>query len=272
MDWVPAISTTTAFTIIVWLLRKVLMARITNAISHEYNKKLEKLKTDLRKNEETFKAEIKTKESQIEALRSGVLTAVSNRQSQMFTKQLESIEKLWDVVVLLAPAKNISATMAVINFEAAAREAEKNQNARDMFASLSNIDVAKLPINEASKLRPFISKIAWAYYSAYQAIVIHAVIRMHMLKSGINMPEIIDSENVTKLVNLALPHQSEYIKKHGANAFHYLLEELETKLLYSFDLTIKGEESDKETLNNAAAIIKQSEVLMESKPPNETTK
>ncbi len=272
MDWVPAISTTAVFALIIWLLRNVLLTRLTNAVSHEYNKKLEKLKTDLRKNEEIFKAEIKTKESQIEALRSGALTAVSNRQSQIFTKQLEAIEKLWDAVILLAPAKNISATMAVINFEAAAKAAENNQNARDMFSSLSNIDASKLPANEASKARPFISKIAWAYYSAYQAIVTHAVIRMHMLKSGINMPEIIDSENVTKLVKLALPHQAEYIEKYGANAFHHLLDELETKLLYSFDLMIKGEESDKETLNNAAAIIKQSEVLLDSNAQDETTK
>jgi DNA primase len=84
--------------------------------------------------------------------------------------------------------------------------------------------------------------------------------------------EVIDTENVTKLVKVALPHQVEYIEKHGPSAFHYLLDELETYLLLAFKLMLKGEESDKDTLEKAASIIKQAETLMDANPTSDKGK
>ncbi len=264
MSWIPALSTTTLLALALWLSRNLISTRLTNSVRHEYDTKIESLKTELRQNEESFKADLRAKESQIEALRSGALSGISNRQSAIFQRQLEAIEQLWNVVVLLGPAKAISGTMAVIKFETAVKEAAKNPKAREMFAMVSDIDMKTLPTSQALKTRPFVSPLVWAYYSAYEAIVTHAVLLMHMLKNGIDMVEVIDSKHVTKLVKLALPHHVEYIEKYGPSAFHNLLEELESNLLAAFKLMFKGEELDKETVDKAANIIKQAEILMES--------
>ena len=85
-----------------------------------------------------------------------------------------------------------------------------------------------------------------------------------MLKSGIDTVEVIDTKNVINLVKVALPHQVQYIEKYGPGALHYLLEELENNLLMAFQLMFKDDESDKDTLEKAAAIIKQSEALMDA--------
>ena len=264
MDWVPAISTTSFLALALWLSRNIIITILKNSVKHEYDEKIEKLKTKLRKSEESFKADLKAKEAQIEALRSGALSGLSNRQTAIFERQLEAIEQIWDAVLSLGPAKSVSAWMAVIKFEAAAKEAAKNPRAREMFSMLGNVDLEKLQTNQALKVRPFISPLAWAYYSSYQAIVLHAVIRLQMLKNGIDMVDVIDKEHVIKLVKVALPHQIKFIEEFGPGAFHHLLEELETNLLMAFKLMLKGEESDKETLEKAAEIIKTSESLMES--------
>lgn len=262
MEWIAALSTTSFLAVVLWLSRNLIITRLTSSVRHEYDKKIENLKAELRHNEEILKADLNAKASQIEALRSGVLSGVTNRQAAIFERQLEAVEQLWGAVVSLGPAKAVSAWMAVVKFEAAAKEAAKNPRFREIFSVMGNIDLNNLNTNQASKTRPFVSPLAWAYYSAYQAIVFHAVVRLHMLKNGIDIIEVIDTKSVTDLVKVALPHQVKYIEKYGPGAFHYLLDELENNLLLAFQLMFKGSESDKDTLERAAAIIQQSESLM----------
>lgn len=264
MEWIPAISTTSFLAIVIWLSRNLIITRLTSSVRHEYDKKLENIKTEFRRNEELLKADLSAKASQIEALRTGVLTGVTTRQAAIFERQITSIEQLWDAVVSLGPAKAVSAWMAVVKFEAAAKEAAENPRFRELFEVMGNIDLNNFKTNQALITRPFVSSLAWAYYSAYQAIVFHAIARLHMLKNGINMTEVIDTKKVTELVKLALPHQLPYIEKYGPGAFHYLLDELENNLLLAFQLMLKDEKADHETLERAAAIIKQSESLMKA--------
>lgn len=261
MEWIPAISTTLLFAAALWLSRNLIITRLTNSVRHKYETKLENLKADLM-----------GKASQIDALRSGVLSGVTTRQAAIFQRRIAAIEQLWDAVVSLGPAKAVSAWMAVVKFEAAVKEAAKNPRLREMFSMIGSIDLKSLPTNQALKTRPFVSPLAWAYYSAYQSIVLHAVTRLHMLKNGIDMIEVIDTKNVTELVKVALPHQLQYIEKYGPGAFHYLLEELENNLLVAFQLMLKGDESDQDTLDKAAAIIRKSETLMDANAAPTTAK
>ena len=90
-----------------------------------------------------------------------------------------------------------------------------------------------------------------------------------MLQNGIDMEKIINVEAVKKLINVALPHQKEYVEQNGPAAFHYLLDELESMMLLSFKQTLNGIEADKEAVERAALIIKESESLIEKSQPTE---
>ena len=261
MEWIPALSTTALLSFALWLSRNMIITRLTNAVKHEYDEKIENLRADL-----------KAKNSQVDALRSGALSGISNRHAVLYNKQTEAIQELWESVVLLGAAKSISATMSVINFKEISELSESNPRVREMFTQLGNVDLTKLPTEKALKTRPFVSSLSWAYFAAYQAIVINAVIRMESLKIGINLKDIDDTKNVTNLVKVALPHQVEYIEKYGASAFHHLLDELESKLLISFEITLKGQELDKDTIKKAAEIIKEADSIMESNITTKTEK
>jgi hypothetical protein len=123
-------------------------------------------------------------------------------------------------------------------------------------------DLSKLQTSEASIARPFVSPLAWALYSAYSSIVLHAALRLKTLQSGIDK-DFTDVEGIKKIVKTALPHQADYIDKYGASAFHYLLDELESAILLELTKILKGEESDKESLEKAASILKEADRLME---------
>ncbi|MBA3613039.1 MAG: hypothetical protein H0W49_09025 [Nitrospirales bacterium] len=264
MDWIPAISTTSLLALVLWLGRNLIITRLTNSVRHEYDEKLETLKAKFKKSEELFKAELHTKESQIDALRSGALSGIVSRQAALYERRLRAVEQLWGAVISLAPAKGIASFMANLKYDVAAGEAAKNPRFREIFKAMgSGFDVGKLQTTDASKARPFVSPLAWAYYSAYQSIVMHAVFRNMLLQGGVDK-DLSNTEEVTKLVKVVLPHQEAYIEKWGSSAFYYLLEELESKILFEIDSILQGKQSDTESIEKAAQILRESDRLMES--------
>lgn len=271
MDWIPAISTTTLLAIVAWLARNIIATRLTNSVRHEYDEKIESLKTNLKKSEELFKGELRAKQSQIEALRSGALSGVINRQATLYERQVKAVEELWGAVISLASAKSIASLMTTLKFDVAVKETATNPQIRETFQKIgSSLDIAKLQTTDASKARPFVSPLAWAYYSAYLAIVWHAVVRLKMLEAGI-VNDLADTEAVEKLINVALPHQKDYIGRYGPSCFYFLLEELESNILVEMRNVLGGQESDKESISNAAKILKESERLMESNEASNQT-
>lgn len=262
MEWIPAISTTTLLAGILWLTRKLITTRITNAVRHEYDEKLANLKADLTNKQEVLKADLRLKELQLESLKSTALSGISQRQSALFTKQVQAIEVLWSQVIDLLAAKSAAQSMSVIEFDSAVKVSSEDARAREMFEMIgSNVDLTSVDTKIAHKVRPFISPVAWAYFSAYTAILGHAVLKFHMLKKGLNYPDIIKSKNLRKVIITALPHQQEYVEKVDHESYYHLLDELESLMLVAFNNTLKGEQEDRATLLKASEIIRASEEL-----------
>ena len=264
IDWLPAISSTSLLAVGLWLSRGLISERLKNSVKHDYDKKIETLLTELRKNEEIFKSEIKEKESQIEALRSGALSGIVDRQSALYQRKLSAVEQLWSAVISLSHAKYISNLMTTIDFDVAAEEAVHNPKVREMFSMLDGgMNIESMSTKEASVSRPFLSPLVWAFFSAYQSIVINAVMKLQALKNGIDKG-IINTDYVTKLVKTALPEYESYIEKYGSTGYHFLLDTLETKILEELDKMLKGEELDQESIEKASQILKEAERVMES--------
>jgi hypothetical protein len=260
INWIPAISVPLILGFVGWLFRSLIQTRLTASVQHEFNEKIETVRTELRNNEESYKAELKSKENQITALRSGALTNLVNRQIIIDKRRLEAVDDLWASVISLSYIKSASAMMATVKFDVAAEMSAKDSNVQDVFKTMGSM-IEKVKV-DAQKSRPFVSPIAWALFSAYQAIIWHAFLQLEMLKSGINIPKLIDSTIISSLVKIALPHQTEYIDKYGTSAHYYLLEELENKILDELKKIIDGTESDQANIKQAAEILKISDRLM----------
>jgi hypothetical protein len=158
MEWVPAISTTTMLAIVLWLGRNLIITRLTNAVKHEYDEKIESFKASLRKNEETFRADLKAKETQIDALRSGALSGIVNRQAVLYERQLNAVEKLWEAVIFLSSAKYVSQFMASVKFDVSAQEAARSEQFREFFKKIGGNGIVKWFVSGVKSHRkpPFI--------------------------------------------------------------------------------------------------------------------
>lgn len=92
-DFLSVVGTTTFIVgLIGWALSIPYRSAIENGIRSSFDTKLEKLKGDLRKEEEAFKAEIKRKDDELSSLRSNVLSIVSNRHQHLDKRKLEAAE------------------------------------------------------------------------------------------------------------------------------------------------------------------------------------
>lgn len=265
LNWIPALSMTSLLAFVLWLMRSVIATRLTRSVQHEFDKKMEIVRAELRKNEEVFKAELRAKDVQIEVLRSGAISALASRQAALDKRRIEAVEQLWSAVVELAPAKSASATMAMVKFETAAKITEKNPQLRKIFETVGgNLDLKQF--KGANAARPFVSDMSWAIFSAYQAILLFAVMQVQFLVIGVgeDMTDAVNADAVSKVVQAVLPHQTEYLNKYGSAGFHYLLDELESRLLKELQNMLKGEEADKASIEQAAVILKESERLMET--------
>lgn len=249
-DWIPSLTTTTLFAGVVWLTRSLILTRLKNSVKNEFDSKLEILRSEL-----------KSKETQIESLRSGAMSGLITRQGALYQRKIEAIDQIWSAVKELEKAKHISATLVTLKFEECAKESARNPQFRSFIEAVGrNLDPKSLNLSGASLARPFITPLAWAYYSAFSTVIMSAVIRMQILKIGVDEAEkYLNSEHSNKLLKTVLPHQAQYIDKYGYSAHHYLLDEIEQLLLMELKNIQDGQEADKENAKRAAEITKEVE-------------
>jgi hypothetical protein len=265
MDFIVLLPTL-ALAAILWLSRNLIKTRLVNSVQHEFNLKLESIRSDFRQREEALKADIRAKEVDIAALRSGAMTAMASRQIALDNRRLEAIDQLWSAITALAPGKGISALVTPLRLEVVAKQAAQNPQFRELLNAMSGgFDLKKVHFFSGSqKARPFVSPMAWALYSAYAAIILQAVLWLHIAKSGVAPKDYVSSEEINKLVKTALPHHTEYIEKYGDAAYYFLLDELENRILEEFRRMLAGEEADKASIEKAAEILKLSTQVSEN--------
>jgi len=259
LDWViSTFSTTGLITLLAWLFRQIILTRLKASVQHEFDEKLETLRADLRKSEESFKADLRAKETEIDALRSGALSGLASRQAALDKRRLEAVDQLWASTIALGPFKMATSLMAGVQFDKALELAAQHQNVRDFFGTLgASFDPLKFTTADAQKARPFVSEISWALFAAYHAIIGHAVVQLQMLKLGLKSADLLDTKIVTKLVTAALPQHTAYLEKYGPNGYYYMIEPLEAELLQELRRMMRGEESDKATVEQAKRIMEE---------------
>jgi hypothetical protein len=263
-SWIPALSTTTIFAIVLWLGRNLIATRLNNAVKYEYDNKLERLRSELKSKHDIVLNDLKIKEElELSTLRNSALNAMASRQIEFEKRRLKAVDDLWGTVILLMPAKLASEIMVRFVFEKTAKEAAINKNVRDMFITLGkNIDIKELKSINAYPSRPYVTQMAWALFLAYSSIIVWAVIKLEIIKGGLD-PKFIKKDTTVDVVKSVLPDYSSYIDKYGDDACHFLLDEIENRLLTELKNMLEGAESDKASVDKAAEIVKHSKKLLE---------
>lgn len=236
----------------------VLMERLRRSVQHEFDAKLAEINSRLRASEESLKADLARKQAEIVALQSGAMQARLNRVAAVDKRRIEAVDQIWSAVHGISYVKGLSAMLVGMKLDAMSAEVVKNPRAKQMFVDM-NIDETKAiePLKMAQQARPFLTPLAWAYYAAYQAIVMHALGTVKVLSLGMDATKFVDNKHLLSLVKAALPSHADYIEKFGPNAAYYLLDQLESLLLDELKGMLDGATTD------MAEVARSRQILIE---------
>jgi hypothetical protein len=251
------VSSTIVIPALLYLFKTIIKEFLTNAIKHDYDIKIEELKSKLAQNG-----------NDVRNLREGALNGVYYRQSKLYDKQIQAVESLWSDVIELSKTKSFSTCLLSLSddFSDIANKAKDDDKVRKLFETLEgNFKIEGINFLIGEKLRPFLSPLSWAYYKAYKSILAYDFIKFNIIKFGVGEEVLEENTKLKKLIEIALPDKKDYIYDKTTNSFYYLLEILENRLLDELKIFLKGTESTKESIDLASSIMNQVEELEKNK-------
>lgn len=272
-SWLPAISTNAITSIClvgaIWLSRNWITERLGRSVQHEYNQKLTKFKADLNIDLEKLRQETSRNESSFKSLREGALSNLAQREAILFEKKVEAIEKLWEAKQKLDKGMFVAQTVGVLNWDKIDDNDPPN-NDLGIYADVlinSNVNMKDLSTENLQTCRLYLSPLLWAYFSAYQAVILDAYARMALLQNRQPL-SLLKAGGTGELLKKAMPEYTKYIDDHGISSYSSLLTSLTEKLLTEIKQELNSKEGDKIALNKAAEIIAEAEQLNSFKAPD----
>jgi hypothetical protein len=238
--------------------RNWLKVRIERGVQHNFDVKMEGLRTELRENEERTKSRLRDREAEISALRGAVLTGSAGRQSLLDKRRFEAVEKIWTAVNDFAHLRLLSEMMAHLDFKQMSNELD-HPSMRQFVGVLEKTapSIDQMKKNVARDEQPFVTEIAWAYFLAYKSILMGSYLRLQTLKAGVKDADKYMKKDPTKKILLAaLPHQAEFIEQNDPEMYHFLLEEIEGNLLIELRKILDGVDADQVSIQRSKNIIK----------------
>lgn len=224
-----------------------------------FDQRIEHLKSELRRSEQQFEAELNENDRQLRALTDVTLSLRSTRQAALDARRLEAVEKLWKTKIARDRLKGLTAILAHIRLDALFAEAAKDAERFKMFGkSLERsigADLTKVTSEiSAQSERPFLPPEIWNLFSAYEAVMFYSAMVVKFLSLG--TAELLNKEDTLKPIMLqVLPEYKNYIEEHGYAGYYYLLEPLEKKLLSAIYEMLDGKATDNIMLTRSAEII-----------------
>lgn len=231
---------------ILFFFRDKLSDYLFKHIQHRFDVKLAEVQSDFR-----------TREATLERLTSTALSSIAARQTAIDKRRVEAVDQIWAAVHLLQPCRFIATWMSTLKFERLAELAEHDERGRAVVNHLNFDATAHATAHEkANTARPFLSPAAWAYFSAYSAVLGYAVAQMTIIKMGQKADLIAQPETVTELVAKALPHRKDYLEQWKIAGSYRLLDELEERLLGELQAFLNGGHGDEALVAQTADLLK----------------
>jgi hypothetical protein len=260
--WLPAISSSTVVAALGFALSIPYRRWIESRIAHDFDRKLEEFRAGIRRDEENLRSELRHREGEIEALRSGALSNLTARHAELSRRRIQAVEAVWNYVVYLSRYKMIAKMAETINMSYALPEAAKRTSdgakTRLLAETLwrtSNVDEIKKNDHPPDRERPFIPPITWAIFSVYRQVLSYPVVQLAAMRAGAGPDILAKPDELMVAIKTAMPELTAMIDEHREGAFPFVIDLLEQRLLRSLVEALEKPEVEDSTVKQAAQIL-----------------
>lgn len=221
------------------------------------------VKADFEGKLEVLRADLRAKDAELEALRSGALAAMRERHADLDRRRLVASEKLWADVAGLGQLKFLAKIMQTIAVDRVFAEIAKGGRQADAMVQFAEFLAKTSGVDELGKRasiqgeRPFISPLVWALHTALVSVLMHPVAQVTMMRNRLDGKLLADPKPMIDMVKAALPHQAENLDRFGPSFTLLLIDELEQALFAALVEDLRGEDTDQQGIRQAAEILKR---------------
>src|SRR5690606_20561277 len=186
----------------------LLSAKIKESVRADFEGRLEALRSELRRSEEEFRADLRAKEVRLNRLAGEALEGRARRQAHIAIRKIEALEAVWSKFNKLGALKFGALAFSRFNLEKMEEEASRNANVRKLAETFSGVELADvLTDTKGETERLYVPEIVWAIFSAYQSILVTCSMHMKALAFGIEKAsELIKWDKVAEVTKAVLPH------------------------------------------------------------------
>jgi hypothetical protein len=227
--------------------RAWVFAKLNASVKHEYDAKLEAVKSQL-----------KEQSNETRALLDVSLSGIPQRNAINHKRQLEAIDQLIESFYKAYKMQSLVQTTSTLNMPEMSKRAgdEKTQILAKTFLTGAEDNYVKE--DPAWIARPFVSTHAWQYYQAYKNIVTYSYLKLKIISLGVKENDLVYGR-IKDLSKLALPDRSaeiDLLPEFGSGWLD-ILSTLETRLMEAFGLMIAGHSADTQNIESAKDINEQ---------------
>jgi hypothetical protein len=241
--------------LLTFALREVISNRIKSGIQHEYDRKLETHKAQLKSEQELAILNITTALARETALHVAAHAAFAEGQKATMERKLNGVDRLWGGVVKfragMPPELPLIDVMTVDEY----RATKDHPSFQKLATGLSEDNLKTLSAGSIEDVRPYVGEYMWAVFSCYQTLLIRISVLFHLATID---PEKIewykDAGNRNLLKAVLIPAELAEFDATTFGKISWLQKRLESKLLAAAQKVISGETLSKESLEQALVI------------------
>ncbi|MFK0377857.1 hypothetical protein [Pandoraea sp. NPDC090278] len=247
----------------VWLAKNLIITRLTAAVRHEFDEKMQKLRSQNEVEIEGLKQKLRISEGEIVGIRGVGLDALTKRNGVLLERKLKAVDEVWAALHYRKRGRFATQILCRLKLDEVEKRGAEG-NLREFFRAFDNdfkgYSEGLVPVFQA---QPYVSARAWAYFSAYNSISTVALMYIHFKANG--MPSsYIDFDQMQAATLIALPHQKPLFDQIGWQASFYMLDELEQGVLAEIHQMLDGKVDDEQQIQRAAKIMIAADNAFES--------
>ncbi|WP_045837034.1 hypothetical protein [Hyphomicrobium sp. 99] len=239
-------------------------------VQHHFDQRIENLKSELRRTEQKFSAELDARERQLRSIADATLSLRSARQSALDVRRLQAVEKLWSAKIATDQMQIAARFLSNLNLKEVFKAAEDGdsrvQKLAENLHTMAGLDGLDMKPASALSERPFVPADIWALFGAYQSVLIQSVAVLKALSNG-GIRYLNQEDTLKPMMISVLPEKSEFIEKFGASGYYYLLGAIEQKLLAAIANFLHGRDLDDEAFRRAAEITAAVQAMTKVEEP-----
>ena len=217
--------------------------------------------------------------AQLQGLQKIVSDASIFRSQRLIEKQVEASDFLWSAFCENKKCQRAAEMMKTLNVDyidasfqtltesnrdgkmmeaigVLSRSATENE-ANDQPNRQQNFILAKSP----DEVRPFVSPMAWALFTAHHTIVNHAIVTFKLWSIGVQTQKILKTKELEELVCRALPHQKNGFIEFGHSFAYFCLGEIEECLEREIRRFLKEGDIEQQSFQRASEILASAQAL-----------